>query len=103
MVEFSVLKWNKDNIVAKTANQNTLLVGLVGLFYWWRKPLLQVTDKLTRYNIMWSKFVSGLRQVSGFYRYSTNKTDRLDITEILLKVALNITLTMQYLKYDQKV
>jgi hypothetical protein len=36
------------------------------------------------------KFVSDLRQVSGFLRVSfTNKTDRHDITEILLKVALN--------------
>jgi len=33
------------------------------------------------------KFVSDLRQVGGFS--STNKTDRHDITEILLKVALN--------------
>jgi len=39
------------------------------------------------------KFVSGLRQVGGFLRFppvsSNNKTDRHDITEILLKVALN--------------
>ena len=38
------------------------------------------------------KFVSDLRQVGGFLRSpvsSTNKTDRHDITEILLKVALN--------------
>jgi hypothetical protein len=39
------------------------------------------------------KFISDLRQVDGFLRVlsvsSTNKTDRHDITEILLKVALN--------------
>jgi hypothetical protein len=39
------------------------------------------------------KFVSDLRQVSGFFLGTpvsfTNKTDRQDITEILLKVALN--------------
>ena len=39
------------------------------------------------------KFVSDFRHVSGFLRlppvYSTNKTDRHDITEILLKVTLN--------------
>ena len=39
------------------------------------------------------KFVSDLRQVGGFLRVlpvsSTNITDRHDITEILLKVALN--------------
>jgi hypothetical protein len=38
------------------------------------------------------KFVSDLRQVSGFLWVllsSTNKTDGHDITEILLKVALN--------------
>ena len=40
------------------------------------------------------KFVSDLGHVSGFFRVlgflPTNKTDRHDITEILLKVALNI-------------
>jgi hypothetical protein len=39
------------------------------------------------------KFVSDLRQVGGFLRAlrfpSTNKTDRHDMAEILLKVALN--------------
>ena len=39
------------------------------------------------------KFVSNLRQISGFFLStsvsSTNKTDSHDITEILLKVALN--------------
>ena len=39
------------------------------------------------------KFVIDLRQVGGFLRVlpvsSTNKTDRHDITEILLKVMLN--------------
>jgi len=35
------------------------------------------------------KFVSDLRQVCNFSGSSTNKTDRHDITEILLKVALN--------------
>ena len=49
----------------------------------------------TRYNIMWYniKFASELRQVGGFFLGTpvvfTNKTDRHDITEILLKVALN--------------
>jgi len=48
-----------------------------------------------------TKFVSDLRQVGGFLWEtpvsSTNKTDRHDITEILLKVALNtiiLTLTL---------
>jgi hypothetical protein len=47
------------------------------------------------------KFVSDLRQVSDFLRVlpvaSTNKTDRHNITEILLKLALytlTITLTL---------
>ena len=40
------------------------------------------------------KFVSDLRQYSGFLQVhctliSTNKTERHDITELLLKVALN--------------
>ena len=46
------------------------------------------------------KFVSDLPQVDGFLRVpivsSTNKTDRHDVAEILLKVALNtITLILQ--------
>jgi hypothetical protein len=42
------------------------------------------------------KFVSNLRQISGFlWVSSTNKTDRHDINEIWLKVVLNIiTLTL---------
>ena len=42
------------------------------------------------------KFVSDLRQVIGFLQVSTNnKTDRHNITKILLKVALNtITLSV---------
>ena len=46
------------------------------------------------------KFVSHLRQVGGFLRVlwvsSTNKTDIHDITEILLKVALN-TIPLTYI------
>jgi hypothetical protein len=42
------------------------------------------------------KFVSDLCQVSVFFPVSsTNKTDSHDITEILLKVALN-TITLTY-------
>jgi hypothetical protein len=45
-------------------------------------------------------FVSGFQQVSGFFSgppvSSSNKTDRHDITEILLKVALN-TLNQTYI------
>ena len=44
------------------------------------------------------KFASDLRQVGGYLRFPqpTNKTDRHDITEILLKVELNIiTLTLK--------
>jgi hypothetical protein len=45
------------------------------------------------------KFVSDLRQVGDFHLVSaTNKTDSHDITEILLKVALNtIILTIKKL------
>jgi hypothetical protein len=46
------------------------------------------------------KFVSDFQQVGGFAGTplsSTNKTDRHDIAEILLKVALNtINLTKQF-------
>ena len=48
------------------------------------------------------KFVSELRQAGGFLRtlrfHPTNKTDRHDIAELLLKVALN-TITPNHL-YD---
>jgi hypothetical protein len=52
------------------------------------------------------KFVSDLRQVSGFFPgtlvFFTNKTDHRDITEILLKVEFNtntltLTLTQEFI------
>jgi hypothetical protein len=50
------------------------------------------------------KFVSDFQQVGGFAGTplsSTNKTDRHDIAEILLKVALNtINLTKQFALYE---
>jgi hypothetical protein len=47
------------------------------------------------------KFVSYLWQVGGFFVVSsTNKTDRYNITEILLKVALN-TITQNLKNIDQ--
>jgi hypothetical protein len=45
------------------------------------------------------KFVSDLRQVSSFLSSpvsSTNKTERRDITEILLKVALNFAFNLKF-------
>jgi len=35
------------------------------------------------------KIASDMRQIVGFSEYSINKTDRDNITEIFLKVALN--------------
>ena len=61
------------------------------LKFWIRTPLMA---RCTRYNIMWwslsvtcdsSVVFSGYSSLVSF----TNKTDRHDITEILLKVALN--------------
>jgi len=51
------------------------------------------------------KFVSELRQICGFLTgnpvSSSNKTDRHDITEILLKVALNtLTLSPEWPGYN---
>ena len=51
------------------------------------------------YNYLWNQYVSDLRQVGCFFPDTpvspTNKTDRHDVTEILLEVALNtITLTL---------
>ena len=52
------------------------------------------------------KFVSNLRQAGGFLwvlRFPpTNKTDRHDVTEILLKVVLN-TITHNPTYYDAKI
>jgi hypothetical protein len=46
------------------------------------------------------KIVSALRQVVGFLQFpSRNKTDRHDLTEILLKVALS---TIAYLRFVYK-
>jgi hypothetical protein len=50
-------------------------------------------NRCTRYNIMWYSLSAG-RWFSPGIPVSTNKTDRHDITDILLKVALNpITIT----------
>ena len=59
-----------------------------------RIPLIGEVYSIQQYVI---KFVSDLRQVGGFlWVSSTNKTARHDITELLLKVALNtITITLQ--------
>ena len=52
-----------------------------------------VHDEVYSIQIYVIKFVSDLQQVGGFFPgtpvSSTNKTDRYDITDILLKVALN--------------
>jgi hypothetical protein len=52
------------------------------------------------------KFVSDLWQVSGFLPgppvSSTNKTDRHDITKILLKVALNIIKQSNFIQHIDK-
>ena len=57
---------------------------------WVRTPFMA---RCTRYNHYVIKFVSDLRQIGGFLwvlRFPpANKTGRHDITEILLKVALN--------------
>jgi hypothetical protein len=54
----------------------------------------------TQYYVI--KFVSDLRQVGGFLQFSPpNKTDSHDITDIFLKVALNIIIqpSTVYFKY----
>ena len=56
--------------------------------YHFPEIIFQIFDSIQHYVI---KFVSDLRQVTGFLRYSTNNTDRHDIAEVLLKVALNTT------------
>ena len=53
---------------------------------WVRLPL---RARCTRYNIMWSSLSGTCSRSVVFSGSSTNKTDRHDITEILLKVALN--------------
>ena len=54
---------------------------------WVRTPFMA---RCTRYNIMWCHWLATCRWFSpGSLVSSTNKTDRHNITEILLKVALN--------------
>jgi len=48
-----------------------------------------IQAKITRYNIIWQSLSVICDRSVVFTGYSTNKTDRHDITEILLKVALN--------------
>ena len=65
------------------------------MIVWWLNLCNQCPSPLTSYldTTLYDKFVSDLRQLGGFSPgspvSSTNKTDRHDITEILLKVALN--------------
>jgi hypothetical protein len=77
-------------------NNNIILTNLLN----WKKYSLHAF-KFVYFSIQNNviKFVNDLRQVGGFSPgtkvSSTNKTDCHDITEILLKVALNtITLTL---------
>jgi hypothetical protein len=58
---------------------------LSSLKLWVRVPLMA---RCTRYNIMWSSFATTCERSVVFSRF-TNKTDRHDINEILLKVTLN--------------
>jgi hypothetical protein len=56
---------------------------------------IQRMTRCDRYNIMWSSLSVGRWFSPGTLVSFTNKADRHDITEILLKVALNtITLTL---------
>jgi hypothetical protein len=55
--------------------------------HWWCEFQSRSARGVQRYVI---KIVSDLRQSGGFSPVSSNKTDRHNITEILLKVALNI-------------
>ena len=58
-----------------------------------------------RYTTLCDKFVSDLRQVSGFLRVllfpPQNKTDRHDITAMLLKVVLNTIKQTKLLTIDR--
>ena len=83
--------WNLErNVIPIKMQVNT------GIFIWPQNVfngwfMVFMARSTGQHNVI--KFVSDLRQVGGFLRgtpvSSTNKTDRHDITEILLKVALN--------------
>ena len=73
-----------------------MVVGFTTICNQWLSPLklwfpIPLMARCTRYNIIYViKLVCDLQQVSGFPVFTTNKTDCKDITEILLKVVLDI-------------
>jgi hypothetical protein len=65
----------------------TTTYAISAYHHWWCEFQSRSARGVQRYVI---KIVSDLRQSGGFSPVSSNKTDRHNITEILLKVALNI-------------
>jgi hypothetical protein len=75
------------------SRKDNMAVGLVGWFMVFNATFNNISVISWRSVLLVGGFVSDLRQVGGFLQVlqfpPTNKTDRHDITEILLKVALN--------------
>ena len=92
---FSWLKTTINHNQIIEGSRDHMVVGYLQLYV----HLVPITTKVVSSNPIHDKvysiqhytikFSSDLRQVCGFLWFSTNKTDHHNITEILLKVALN--------------
>jgi hypothetical protein len=97
--------WSKKYILAKQTNTSWSYTSWIYNSLWNQclSPLMlwvlaPFVTKRTRYSIMWKNWsVTGLWFSLGILVSSTNATERHNITEILLKVALNTIKQLLYL------
>ena len=99
---------NKDSLKEEVRRgRDRMVVGFIttyaiSAYHHWRCEFESHSGEVFSIQHYVIKFVSDLRQVGGFFSVSsTNKTDRHDIAEILLKVALN-TITLRLIHWKKQ-